>query len=47
MGAWGGGHKFRDVGGVVSRFGRCCVGGMGGVNFEIWEVLFRVMGGAV
>ena len=46
---WGveGGHTFRDMGGVVSRYGMCCVGGAGCKSFEIWEVLFRDMGGAV
>ena len=29
---------FRDMTDAVSRYGRCC--------FEIWEVLFRNMGGA-
>ena len=41
----------------ILRFGRCCLeiwevlcwvgGGGGGKSFEIWEVLFRDMGGAV
>ena len=41
---WGGGvggHKFRDMGGAVSRYGRGCVGGGGGGQ------KFRDMGGAV
>ena len=33
----GGGHTFRDMGGAVSRYWRCC--------FEIWEVLKSVLGG--
>ena len=31
---------FQDMGGAV-------LGGVGGINFEIWEVLFQDMGGAV
>ena len=31
---------FQDMGGAV-------FGGLGGLNFEIWEVLFQDMGGAV
>ena len=31
---------FQDMGGAV-------LGGLGGINFEIWEVLFQDMGGAV
>ena len=39
---------FRDMGGAVLRYGRCCIGGWrGGIHPEIWEVLFRDMGGAV
>ena len=35
----GGGHKFQDMGGAVSRYGRGCVGG--------WGKTFRDIGGAV
>ena len=31
---------FQDMGDAV-------LGGLGGINFEIWEVLFQDMGGAV
>ena len=34
-----GGQKFRDMGGAVLRYERCC--------FKIRKVLFRDMGGAV
>ena len=38
---------FRDMGGAVLRYGRCCIRGWrGGIHPEIWEVLFRDMGGA-
>ena len=33
----GGGHTFRDMGGAVSRYWRCC--------FEIWEVQKCILGG--
>ena len=36
------------MGGAVLRYGRCCIRGWrGGIHPEIWEVLFRDMGGAV
>ena len=43
----GGGHTFRDMGGVVLRYGSRCDGVEGVIHFkiwggcfEIWEVLF-------
>ena len=50
---WGrGGNTSRDMGSVVSRYGRCCAGVEGSYIlrygrgcFEILEVLFRDMGG--